>query len=851
MTTVFTPEELDEALANCESEPVHIPGTIQPVGALIAGDAATGIVSHASENAPRILRRDMDALLGASVKALLGASVWHDVRNAAGLPSFSIRREPVGTVELAAGLHDVHAFASGDRVVIEIEAAADGPILAPVVLREVTQLLDSIRQTDGEQALLATTVRLLRTLTGYDRVMAYRFDQDFNGEVMAEARKARLTAYLGLRFPHWDIPAQARAIMQTVPLRFISDVDQVPVPIIAKDQGRPPLDLTLANLRGVSPVHMQYLRNMGTRATMTLSVVNDDRLWGMLAFHHGRPRVPTAHVRQVCGAFLPFFETRLALNLKNAELALASGVERLRDRVQGQIDADLSLEKMLGGFAPQLLAAFEAHGIVLQTGGRRHDFGVVPGDALLSAVIADARAHADDVVSCESLAERFPDLPADRNGLAGALTMPLPERRAVLIFREGRDRRVRWAGAPERAIEVVDGMTRLSPRGSFALYIETVKDRADPWLPRDVELARRVGRTLVAYAERQSTVAASSRQQALMIDELNHRVRNILALIRSVSRQARRHNASLDSYSKALEQRIHALASAHNIGAGQAASAVSLKKLIALEAEPHSSDVQSQVRVAGEDGWIKADLAPILALVIHELMTNAAKYGALSDDHGRVEIQLDPVDEGLRLSWTEHSGPAVSAPSEHGFGVALIEQAIPFELGGRSELSFEPAGVRAELWLPGQAFDAAPRGQTAPPGPTIVDEGAAIPPSTLSGMVLLIEDNYIIATDLADMLRKIGFAEIEVASSVPDGLEIVEQERPSLAILDINLGPGRGTSLELADHLAELRVPILFVSGYGERTRLPGHLAGRPILTKPVATEDLRRTIANLQIGDG
>ena len=788
MRTSLTSEELDEALENCAREPVHIPGTIQPVGALIACDAANGVVSHVSENAPQIMGRDMDAIFGSEVRDLLSRQIWHDVKNAIALPSFSIRREPLRTVELAGIRYDLHGFATGDRVVIEIEPTTNDPVLAPALLREIAQLLDSIRDTEGEEGLLDTAVRLLRTVTGYDRVMAYRFDQDFNGEVVAESCKSRLERLFCLRFPHWDIPAQARDIMRKVPLRFISDIDQVAVPIRGHGEG-PPLDLTLANLRGVSPVHIQYLRNMGSKATMTLSVLNEGRLWGILAFHHGRPRIPTMHVRQICGAFLPFFETRLALNLKNAELKLAWGVEQLRDKVQGQIDADISPETMFGAFAPQILAAFDAQGLVLQTDDRRHSFGTVPGDGLLSAIIADAQAETNDVSYYESLPERFPDMQADLNGLAGSMTSLLPGGRAVLAFRESQERRVLWAGAPDKHTEVVDGTIRLSPRGSFAVYVETVRNRAAPWLPRDIELMRRVGRTLVAYAERQTIAAANKRQQALMIDELNHRVRNILALIRSVSRQARRHNASLESYSKALEQRINALASAHNIGAGQAASAVSLKKLISIEAEPYAADNPALVRVNGNDCAIKADLAPIVALVIHELMTNAAKYGALSAAGGYVEIHIEVDDEGCGLSWIERNGPAVSEPQERGFGTALIEKAIPFELAGHSKLSFDPAGVRAELWLPDHIFDDSPPTGAARSTPVTDRDSGAIAPSALAGMILVIEDNFMIATDMADMLRKIGFGEIEIVSNVPDGLEIIEQQRPTFAILDINLGP--------------------------------------------------------------
>ncbi|MEL6979409.1 MAG: HWE histidine kinase domain-containing protein [Pseudomonadota bacterium] len=855
--------QLREALQRCADEPAHAPGAVQTVGALIACEAATGVIDHVSANIEDHLGVRPEALLGRTMRDALGSSCWHALRNAAALPGFADRREAAGALEGARPL-DIYASQSGDRYVIELEPSAISPIPAATVLREVAALQEKILGLTGETELFRSALRLLKAASGYDRVLAYRFDEAFNGEVIAEARKARVESFDGMRFPHWDIPPQARALMHKVPIRFIADIDAQPAPILALDAASEPLDITYAQIRGVSPVHLQYLRNMGVRATMTFSIVVNERLWGVIAFHHEQPRTPSQHLRRIGELLLPVLETALTLARREDEIRLLRRASRVREEFERslRLAPDLaSLETIVGALAPQLIEAFQADGLSVWERGAHSVHGATPPDSLMDRIAAAVLAENAEIFAVENLGQRFNLSHNEIGEFGGALCVAAPDGRVITLYRRAKERAVAWAGAPEKTVELVDGMARLSPRGSFARYQETVRGVSEPWLPRDVELARQLSNKLVNTGQK-IAIAALARKQALMVDELNHRVRNIVALIRSVSRQARHHNASLDSYQRALEARISALAAAHDLGSGEAINAVSLKQLIAVETRPFmeiEGVAAPQITVTGPDCDIAAPHAPLVALVIHELMTNAAKYGALSTPTGHLAIDLREAGDGFAFSWREIGGPPVHAPETPGFGATLIEKAVPFELGGRADLTFAETGVRAEMWLPKSALsdadEAGARAKGAGEARALNVEAKLAPVASAKAReatILIVEDNFVVAADLEDVLRGLGFRNIEVASSPPDALEIIDAATIDAALLDVNLGAAHGDSFPIAARLEADGVPFAYATGYGARVTARADAIKRPVLTKPVTSAELRETLlALLGAADG
>ena len=646
------------------------------------------------------------------------------------------------------------AIQSQGRVVVEIEPVdlAGSGSGSTDAMRDLNFLLTGIQNCTEQRDLLERTVDMIRHLTGYDRVMVYRFDPEFNGEVIAEAHRSSLETFVGLHFPHWDIPPQVRAIMQTVPLRLIPDVQQASVDLLA-DADEAPLDITPAACRAVSPIHLQYLRNMGSAGTLTLSVVVDGRLWGIISCHHGRPKLPQLYLREVLSIFLPNCAAKLVFMRQAETLRRIDGID---DRLSIQRSDDVKIGQFFPILAKVVLDIADADGIAILGGTEPAMYGHVPSVAMLDRLLADALAQDQSVIPIQSLTKAYPEL--ETNGCAGVLIAPTHPNRAICLFRREVETTVAWAGNPEKTITRVSGLLRLQPRGSFATYLETVRGQCLAWTDDDIFFIRHI-RTLLLTAERQSLSSTLSWQQSLMIDELNHRVRNILAVVRSVSQQARRRYAGTDDYAGAVEDRIQALASAHELTVKGLTTNASLQSLVANEVQPFGGEPDGRLIFQGPERMIRPDLAPLFSLVLHELAANAAKHGVLSTREGRVIFSLTAKDETVQIKWHEQGGPPVVTPREASFGTMMVEQAIPHELGGTAELEFRPDGVCVTLDLPERVF-VEPTNHNQIPFPLRCETSASekvVGPAEIDGTVMMVEDHFVIAREMRDQLLEFSF----------------------------------------------------------------------------------------------
>ncbi|WP_299963697.1 HWE histidine kinase domain-containing protein [uncultured Roseobacter sp.] len=834
--------DLSEALETCASEPVHIPGLVQPFAALIAADAETAIISYASDNATALLSVEPARLLGTSLHDLTGTDLWHTLRNVLSRPERQSQTTLLGDYPINGQQLSVHAHESNGMAVLEFERQQQSVFAGSEGLKTLRMFMEHIEHCSDEEALFTLTTELLRHITGYHRVIVYRFDQEFNGEVLAENRRHNMPKFKGLRFPHWDIPAQARAMMEKVPLRFIEDVQQEPIPLHARNADLPPLDMSLAATRGVSTIHLEYVRNMGIRSTMTLSVMVAGKLWGIISFHHETPRVPAPSLREVLINLVQIFSTKLQVLQQKERLDVVSRVDALKDRVLLAAETGSGVNSFLAS----VLQILNADGVIIQHNGTEHRMGQVPGDALIDA-LRKSTDTSTDVQTYESLTAEFPSLDGIRNGCAGALVFGPDENRSFLVFRAEMAQQISWAGNPEKQVEQVDDRLRISPRGSFSTYLQQVHGRAKPWSEQDHYFASRIW-SLANTVERRELTASLARQQKIMIQELNHRVRNILALVRSVSKQAQQSSyGSLDSYARSLESRIQALAASHELTSDGVISTVSVKELITREFQPFVGPEGSRYDIDGVGQSLRAETAPIFSLVIHELVTNAVKYGALSNAKGRVEIALLDDDEGLHLDWKEFGGPTVADPKHLGFGSTLIKQAIPYELDGEVALNFLESGVQARFFLPKKLFEktiARVPTDDAPLLATDYDQ-VAFARALTGSRCLVVEDNFMIAKALSDDLRSLGISECEAARDVESALETLGGFRPTCAVLDVNLGNNQ-TSFPVAQKLLEAGIPFFFVTGYSESDYAPLEFTSALKLTKPVSLEALKSALASI-----
>ena len=291
----------------------------------------------------------------------------------------------------------------------------------------------------------------------------------------------------------------------------------------------------------------------------------------------------------------------------------------------------------------------------------------------------------------------------------------------------------------------------------------------------------------------------------------------------------------MESLTSVVGGRIQALARAHDQITADHWGPASFLALVNAEAAAYLGGSAQRVIVAGPDALIVPDAFTTVALVIHEMMTNSAKYGALSDSRGRVEIKTGFDGLGrYRIDWSEHGGPPVKAPTRRGFGSTVIERSIAHNLKGEARIEFALAGLRADFIIPASYVRAPPSTTSSDADP--VNE-ASSPPVELPSDILLVEDNMIIALDAEEMLRKLGVKSVRVASGVAEALRSIEEHPPDFALLDVNLG--NETSFEIADMLWKLDLPFAFASGFGEQVAFPDEYAQVKRVRKPYTADAL------------
>ncbi|MGC4030748.1 MAG: ATP-binding protein [Tepidisphaeraceae bacterium] len=404
---------------------------------------------------------------------------------------------------------DAIAHAANDYVVLELEPTDDNARRPGEVLADVQAALASFREPGELDDLFDGIAKQIRRLTGFHRVMVYRFDADWNGQVVAEAKEPDLEPFLGLHYPASDIPRQARELYTKNWLRFIADRDYTPSPLVppALPSGRP-LDMSFGVLRSVSPIHLEYLRNMGVGASMSISLVHRGRLWGLVACHHYTPRRVPYEVRTACELLAQVLSLQ-AIEREQAETdADTRQARNAVGRLILRMDAGEHFADSLAEAGDDLLAVFRAGGAAVVDDRYVARVGQAPNEARVLEIVdhLSTTTDADDVFSTDHFSATFP-FTHSADAIASGVLAIRPTRlgrRWILWFRGEQVRTVDWAGDPNKSVTKGED-ARLSPRGSFALWKQTLRGRSLPWSAAEhaaaEELRRQMlGKTL-AHAE--------------------------------------------------------------------------------------------------------------------------------------------------------------------------------------------------------------------------------------------------------------------------------------------------------------------------------------------------------------
>lgn len=514
-------------LTTCDREPIHVPGAIQPHGLLLALDVEER-VQVVSSNVLSMLGVAADEVRGRLLHDVLGGEAAAVVRQAvADDEAFVAHRVTVsGGGILGQSAVDLVLHHSGDRLVIELEPV--GGAGQSVSYRTARTAVGRLTQTRSVAELCDQLASEIRALTGFDRVMVYRFDALWNGEVVAEDRRQDLNSFRGLHYPATDIPAQARRLYTANWTRLIADIGYTPVPLdpVLDPSSGAPLDLSHSTLRSVSPIHVEYLTNMGVTASMSVSMITEGRLWGLVACHHySGPHHVSFDVRSAA-EFLgqtgsQLIDDRQRADSRDEELRATNALTALVTRIGEDIgpvhdvliDDDAALELV------------DASGAAIWVNDRLLTAGRVPPTEVLHRIAGLLRSPDGGATATDHLIDLDPDLAQHSDTAAGALVISNSADRWMVFVRPAQVHVVDWGGDPSnKELAAAEGPdVRLSPRKSFARWREVVRDHSTPWEPWQLDVADRL-RSLVSHElvrrSREHMAIAESLQRTLVLDDV-------------------------------------------------------------------------------------------------------------------------------------------------------------------------------------------------------------------------------------------------------------------------------------------------------------------------------------------
>jgi two-component system, chemotaxis family, sensor kinase Cph1 len=520
-----------EDLARCDREPIHLSGAIQPHGVLLVLREPDLEVVQVSASIETILGAHPQDVLGHPLNRIVGDAASSRIAGALSEPSARPCRL---VVEIGRRTFDAAIHRNRGATILELEPANSAEQRDVVLGQAITRF----QKSRSLPELLEIVVDQVLELTGFDRVLVYRFDEDDHGEVVAERRTTELESYLGLHFPASDIPRQARRLYRLNPSRFIADAarESVPlVPVSHPDTGQP-TDLSFAFLRSVSPVHVEYMHNMNVRTSLSVSVVCDGRLWGLLNCASRKPRSVPPWMRDVCETIGEFLALQISVYDEsercrgvNGLAVLARPLVDAMHRARGEVLAALITRPQ------ELLGLTNAEGAAVFDEGQCRTAGKVPAPEQLEALVTwlDER-QSEELFGTRELSRSYPPAADYEERASGILTFSLPKstRARVLWFRPEVGQTVRWGGDPRKPVELAPG-ERLRPRASFSAWTQRVRGRALAWREAEIEMARWLRRTALELDLRRAVELARRAVQARddLIAVISHDLRNPLGVI--------------------------------------------------------------------------------------------------------------------------------------------------------------------------------------------------------------------------------------------------------------------------------------------------------------------------------
>jgi light-regulated signal transduction histidine kinase (bacteriophytochrome) len=504
-------------LADCAREPIHVPGFIQSFGVLLAMRAGTEMVTQISNNARVIFGQDAVELVGQRLHQIIGREGADEILNVLGSGNW----KEANPIELTIPIDRagkqlavdaiVHRYDGLDFVELEI-VSPEATKVAKRSYHLVQAALLRMQQALDTPSLFDAVVSEAQRLTGYDRAMLYKFDRDDHGHVIAERKQDHQGPFLGLHYPASDIPEQARRLYRVNWVRYIPDVRYQPVPLIpVVDEDHARLtDLSHSVLRSVSPVHCEYLRNMGVAASMSVSILREGRLWGLIALHNDTPRYIPYQMRAACELLGQVLSLRIAALEDTEDSAYKSKTNALQARLLAALPEYKDLAGALVATSPNLLDFIPATGAAVLFGDKIYTLGKVPDDQTIRTILRSTLGHVTaPIFVTDRLQDRMIEARSFTATASGVTAFTASRARNIHVFwfRTEQVQIVEWGGEPTKPVEINGEAARLSPRKSFDKWKQEVYGKSQPWLQTEIEAAAELRATLMSLLLEKSTEA--------------------------------------------------------------------------------------------------------------------------------------------------------------------------------------------------------------------------------------------------------------------------------------------------------------------------------------------------------
>ena len=836
-----------EAIRDCESTPIHDIGIIQPFGYLMAVDTSSSIIVSVSENIEEVFGLPIEKILGSNFEQILSRELIHQSKNALAHSTIGNQREYVGRLSNEHTVCDVFAHAKNERLILELQATNQERSANLKMIEGLHQLASRLNTITDEQTLLERVVLELRALSGFHRVKAYRFLSDGAGEIVAESREPQVESFLGHRFPAYDIPESARKLYETTPIRIIPSINAKQVKLVSHNPDLEPIDLSLALLRGIVPVHMMYLQNVGVGATLSLPITINGKMWGLFAFHHMSERMLSSEklvALEMLGSSISLILNSILYKKRTNYI---SECLRVASTLFVQDDSVLGFSSYWDTASTELATLINCDGVALVNADRFDSYGMCPNEDLTRKLCSQL----DGVIKMEgsnpkpmgidSIESKFPEL--DCGEVAGVLAIPKPASSYdyLLYFRKDASKTIRWAGKPTKELLRTEDGFRLTPRGSFEEYRDSKKNTSDTFNHDDILIAESLQDALSKVLSNFVVQSQHRQRMGLVIRELNHRVRNMLALIGSIITQTKGASHNIEDFVETLEARLLALSETQKLLTEFDWEQVNIQVLFEHALIPYHNYLGSRLILKGDDFSLSPPMASLLALILNELASNASKYGALSNADGQVNLNWEYREGELSIFWTELGGPKVAEPTRHGFGSTLIIEALSYEFNAKCTLDFNPGGVVAKFVIPVEYKQGSGVSITNKMAPALIE------PVVLQSFVsLVLEDDYIIAKEMKSHLNQLGATRVDAAPTLESARECIEKTNYDIAFLDANIHGEY--SISIATLLEKKGIPFIFVTGYGSKDQELNETACIEVLAKPVSKPQLLSVIQSVNL---